>query len=174
MEQLIKQAEKKALSNTDLENITDHKFKVYVYDDLKNINTLDEALGPNGAFILLYESQPNFGHWTCCLRTHDDKSNNLIEFFDSYNTIPDKEFNFIPEQFKKAHYLSRLLKESPYELSYNNHKFQKMKEDINTCGRWCAMRCNFKDLSLEEFKKMMTNDKYDYDSMVTLLCLLFE
>jgi hypothetical protein len=49
-----------------------------------------------------------------------------------------------------------------------------MKENVNNCGRYCAMRCNFKNLSLEEFKKMITNDKYDYDAMVTLLCLLFE
>jgi hypothetical protein len=170
MENQIKKLEKKALSNDDLEKMTNHKCNIYVYDDLFNFKTLDDVLGKNGCFILLYESKENYGHWTCMIKIN----NKLVEMFDSYGIKPDREFNYMPKDFKKIPYLSKLMKESPYELSYNHHRFQQLKKDINTCGRWCALRVNFKFLPLEEFKKLVTNDKFTPDETVTLMSLAFE
>lgn len=170
MENKIKQLERVALSNSDLSNLTDNKCKVISYTELLNYKTLDEALGPNGCFIVLYETGPSFGHWVAVIKVNK----NLVEHFDPISTKPDKEFKFISDEYKKNPYLSHLMRESPYKLSYNEHKFQKNKPGINTCGRHCALRVLLKDLPLEKYKKILTNKKYDSDFLVTVMTeLLF-
>ena len=165
MEKKILKLEKKPLSNTDIEHLTGGKYKVLSYTELMTYRTLDELLNPNGAFCVLYETDENFGHWVAVIKINDK----LVEFFDPLSSKPDGEFAFISNTYKKQPYLKHLLKESPYKLSYNQYKFQKNKLGVNTCGRHCALRMLLKHLSLEQYKKLLTTKKYDYDFMVTLL-----
>lgn len=165
MENKIKQLEKVALSNKDISKITDNKCNVMSYTELLNYKTLDDALGQYGALCVLYETSHNFGHWVAVIKVNDK----LVEFFDPLSSKPDGEFKFISSEYKKNPYLSHLMKESPYKLSYNDHKFQKNKKGINTCGRHCSIRINLKHLPLEKYKDVMTNSKYDADFIVTVM-----
>lgn len=165
MEKNILKLESIALSNKDILHLTNNKCNVMSYDDLLNYKTLDEALGPFGALCVLYEFGYRYGHWVAVIKVND----NLIEFFDPLSSKPDREWKFISDEYKKKPYLSYLMKESPYNLSYNQYKFQKNKKGINTCGRHCALRIILKNYSLEQYKKFLTNKKYDPDFMVTVL-----
>ncbi len=165
MEKKIIQLENKALSNSDILKLTDNKCNVMTYSELLNYPTLDKALGPHGALCVLYETSPRFGHWVAVIKVND----NLVEQFDPLSNKPDRQWQFITDEYKKKPYLSHLMKESPYKLSYNQYKFQKNKKGINTCGRWCALRIILKSLTLEQFKEVVTNKKQDTDFMVTLI-----
>ena len=163
MEKQIIDKEKVSLSDKDILQLTQNKCRVMTYSDLLNYKTLDEALGRNNALCVLYETSDKFGHWVAVIKT-----NGIIEHFDPLSSKPDREFKHISDEYKKNPYLSHLMKESPYKLSYNQYKFQKNKPNINTCGRHCAMRIILKNYTLEEYKKLMTNKTYDPDFLVTL------
>jgi len=70
------------------------------------------------------------------------------------------------------HYLSKILKtvKEPYNILYNATRYQKLKDGINTCGRWCIIRLMMHHIgySLADFKKfikesskMQGNKPYD-------------
>lgn len=160
----IKERETYSLSNKDILKLTNNKCNVYVYDDLFNFKTIDEAFGKHGAFVVLYQTSPFYGHWCACIKIN----NKLIEFFDPISSKPDREFNNIIETYRRQPYLKYLMASSPYKLSYNEYKFQKSLHGINTCGRWCALRVICRKYSLEQFKQLVTDKKYDPDFMVTL------
>ncbi|AVL93358.1 hypothetical protein za3_18 [Zamilon virus] len=172
----IKHYENVALSNTDILDMLDNKAQIVLYPDLINYNSIDEVLGPYGACILLFEAKKNFGHW-CCLFKRDD---NTIEFFNSYGGYPDNSLKFIPLHFRKISnqyypYLSLLLLECPYELHYNEFKFQKRANDIKTCGRWCVIRILLRHLSIYEFKnfidEMCKYYKAKPDEIITMMTI---
>ena len=61
-----------------------NKYKIE-YKDLKNYTSIDELLPNDKDFaVLLYESQPNSGHWTALLKYDND-----IELFDSYGNTDE-------------------------------------------------------------------------------------
>lgn len=176
MEEQIIKKERIPLSDKDILYLTENKCNVMTYSDLLQFKTLDEALGKYGALCVLYETDENYGHWVAVIKINDK----LVEFFDPLSSKPDREWKHIEKEYRKNPYLSHLMKESPYELSYNQYKFQKNKKYVNTCGRHCVMRIILKKYSLEEYKKLMTidswkrsltgptNKKYDPDFLVTL------
>jgi hypothetical protein len=144
-----------------------------LYPDLTKYKTIDQVLGPETACLLLFEAKPNYGHWCCLFRTGND-----IEFFNPYGGYPDDSLNYIPLHFREVSnqlvpYLSMLLIESPYNLSYNEHRFQKRSADIKTCGRHCAVRLAFRDLSLAAYSKLISTVgrklHLDPDGVVTVL-----
>ena len=149
---IIKQYQDIALSDKELLKIIDGKANLVLYPDLINYKTIDDVLGPHDACILLFEAKPHYGHWCCLFKVTD----RLIEFFNPYGGYPDDSLKYIPDHFRKVSnqdypYLSWLLINSPYELSYNEHKFQKQEKDIKTCGRWCGIRLACRHMSLEQF-----------------------
>lgn len=153
---IIKHYRDIALSDSEVLKLIDNKANLVLYPDLINYKDIDEVLGPYGACILLFEAKPNFGHWCCLFK----QNNNLIEFFNSYGGYPDDSLQYIPMHFRKESnqyypYLSWLLINSPYELSYNEHKFQGHNSDIKTCGRWAALRIYFRNLNLKQFTKLI-------------------
>lgn len=174
----LKKLEDVALSNFDIKKILDGKVNVVVYPDIHNFKTIDQLMGPNGACALLYESKPKYGHWTAVLKIKNDG----CEYFDPYggdvDGLPDENLKFIPPSFgKKTNqdhtYLINLMVNSPYQLSYNQFKFQKHGPNIRTCGRHVVCRIKFKHLSLEEYylflKNMSKELNLDFDEVVTLL-----
>lgn len=162
-----------ALSNFDLIDLVGGKANVEVYPEVHKYKTIDDLLGPNNACFLLFETEPRFGHW-CALV----KYGNTVEFFDPYSGYPDNVLDFIPKDFKKKSkqnypYLTKLLYECPYEIEFNDHKYQKKSDKINTCGRHCACRILFKNLDLKEYdkmiKKLSKELKTDPDGVVTTI-----
>ncbi len=154
-----------ALSDTQVLTLVGGKANIIMYPDIHKYRSIDELLAPHGACFILFESKPYYGHW-CALIKLDD---NNIEFFDPYGSYPDDSLDYIPEKFAKESfqdhpYLSYLMMKSPYQLSYNEHAFQKKGPNIKTCGRWSATRIALKDLSLEQFTKMFLRGS---DKLVT-------
>lgn len=162
-----------ALSNFDLIKLVGGNANVEVYPEIHKYDTIDELLGPHDACFLLFETEPKFGHWCAII-----KYGNTVEFFDPYSGYPDNVLEFIPEDFKNESnqnypYLTELLYECPYDIEFNDHKYQKKSNKINTCGRHCACRILFKNLDLKEYDSMIKtlskNLKTDPDGVVTTI-----
>ena len=98
----------------------------------------------------------------------------MVEFFDPYGKFIDDQLEYIPVNFRKISnqdypHLTALLYNSKYNLSYNQYPFQKLKDNIKTCGRWTALRIMFRDMPLDDFAKLFNNS--DSDNLATLLTL---
>lgn len=170
------------LSNYDIMNLVEGKANVVLYRELHKFMSIDEVFNGFDACFLLYESKPNYGHW-CCMTLRDQphkskkpkaESKRLLEFFDPYGGFPDTQLKHISVEFRKESnqdvpYLSTLLYEagSKYSLSYNEFQFQKLKEGVADCGRWCSVRIMLKELPLREFKALFLS-VYS-DDIVTLV-----
>lgn len=161
-----------ALSNDDILELTDGEANIVLYPDLHKFETIDELLGPNENCFLLFESKANFGHWVLIFK----ENKNNVAFFNSYGGYPDDSLKKIPKEFREISnqvvpYLSQLMVDSGYDLSYNEFKFQSDGKNINTCGRWCVLRWWLKDLDLYEFKDFLDYIKDEtgltYDEIVT-------
>lgn len=142
---------------------------------LKSFYELFEMLNQD-AIIILYENQPNQGHWTAVLKTKckDDKSGlmvDCIEFFDSYNKKPDEQNKYIPPQFHDDDVVTKMMINTPGIITYNHYKFQKMKEGISTCGRHVLLRILMRKKTLDEYnhmiKSLMKESGKDADEVVT-------
>jgi hypothetical protein len=173
---ILAQQKKKPLSNFNIEKLLNKKCNIILYPDLYKYSSLDQILKPFDACVLLYQTTEDFGHWCCVIKIN----NNLVEFFDPYGTFVDDELKFIDMNFREESHqlyphLTWLLYNSPYQLSYNEHKFQKMSEDIQTCGRWTAFRILCKNMNLKEFfnliNKLCKNLKISKDELVTLITM---
>jgi hypothetical protein len=156
-------------SNTDIYKKLDGKCDVKLYRELDKCNTLDDALGPNNAIVLLYEQKNNFGHWCCVFR-----NNNIVFFFDPYGVWPDDQLDEIDKKYRLKsgqayRQLSFLMAESPYQIDYNNHQLQSDHENINTCGRWCVARLKNRFLNSDQFYKLFGpgHENIDPDELVT-------
>ncbi len=154
-ERLLKVYEDIALSDSDLMDLVDDKAKLVLYPELINYTSIDDVLGKYAACVLLFEAKPGYGHWVCLFRDDD-----LIEFFNPYGGYPDDSLEFIPMHFREVSnqlepYLSMLMMNSPYRLSYNEHAFQLHGKNIKTCGRHCAMRLIYRDLDLEDYTNLI-------------------
>lgn len=137
-------------------SLTGYEPNMISYSDLKNYESIDDVL-KNDMCIILYESMPGYGHWTCIFK---DPINNEIEHFDSYGYTPDKELSFVPKKINNQlgqgfPLLSKLLVNSPYDIRYNHFKFQG--KDSSTCGKWCILRLFLRSLNEYQFKKILGN-----------------
>lgn len=171
MERLITNNIAKPLSNKEILSLIHGKANLVSYSNIHKYNSLDDLLGNYEACIILYEFKKNYGHWCCIFKLN----HNEVEFFDPYGVYPDKELKLINGDFKNQSkqdkpYLTLLMLESPYQLSFNHYKFQKFKKGINSCGRWCALRIIFRFIPLDIFISIFNKKrKYSNDFYVTLL-----
>lgn len=175
MEQIDK-AEDIALSDRTLLKLIDGKAKIVLYPDLIHYDNIDEVMGKYGCAIILFETKRNYGHWCCVFKVKP----NEIEFFNPYGGYPDDSLDYIPTEFRLVSHqyyphLSKLLYDSPYKLSYNEHQFQKHGTGIRTCGRHCAVRILLRNLSLEDYTNFLNywckKLGMDYDELVTYITM---
>ena len=167
MDSLIKNQEDVSLSDTDIKLICNNKVEIVVYHDLDKYSSLKELMGQYGAVILLYETKRNFGHWVALI----DYPNH-IEFFDSYGLGPDEELNYA--KYDDTPYLSQLISRSPKKVSYNKKRLQSVKEEVNTCGRWTALRVRMRDLNNNQFSQLFKGHQhYNGDFWVSALTFLY-
>jgi len=159
---MSKQEEQISLSESDIKTMLNGQCNVLTYPELVNYDNINDAMGPHGALILLYMTNQNYGHWVCAFK----RNNNAIEFFDSYGFFPDDELKLIPEYFRKVSnqlypHLTYLLLKSKNKIEYNNVQLQKLKKDVNTCGRWCIVRIMLRNLTINEFvRKFQDNGDF--------------
>jgi len=178
MNNIIKELEAIALSDKEVLDLLGHKANLILYPELHKYKNIDDVLGKYGACIILFESKPKYGHWTVLFKA----TTTLLEFFNPYGGLeqgyPDDGLEHIDLEFREKTNqllptLSLLMIDSPYELSYNEYKFQRLAKGINTCGRHCVVRLWCRDLTLNQYYEMLTREahKYgiDYDAIVTVL-----
>jgi hypothetical protein len=158
-----------ALSDEDMLELVKGRANIVVYPNMHKFHNINEIIKPYDACFILYESRPHFGHW-CCLSLNGLE----LEFFDPYGGLPDSQLKFIPEGFKieskqDEPYLSTLLYDCDYDISYNQYQFQKFDKGVKDCGRWCAIRVLLKEMSLKNFKELFF-DIYS-DDIATLITI---
>ena len=175
IDNIVKNSEKYSLSDKEILNLTDNQCKVISYQDLENFENIDQVLEPYGATVILYQEKKTYGHYTVLIK----HSNTLLEIFDSLGLGLDKELEF-SEYNKQRHggvavpHLTNLIEASKYKIEANLVQLQNDSKDINTCGKYSAIRIKFRDLSLKHFVKMLKNSKImDSDMWVSALTLCF-
>jgi hypothetical protein len=175
LDKIIKDAERFDLSGQDILRITDHKTSIMTYEELENVTSLEEIFKPHGAVVILYQTSENFGHWVALLNNGDKR----LEFYDPYGLNVDEELNLDNDYNIRTHggvlqpHLSILIKQGGYKVTYNNVRLQEMLEDVNTCGRYCAMRIRFRDISMKKFNGLLTNNHhYTPDMWISAMTLL--
>jgi hypothetical protein len=176
MEAFIKTLKSVSLSGQDILDAINNKANLISYDKLKKVKDIDEIL-KDGACVILYLSEEQYGHWTCVFKRQD--KNNLIEFFDPYGVSVDLEKKWVPKNKRinlgvDHNYLSRLLANSNYDVEFNHYKFQDNDKSVAVCGRWVIMRLLFRHLSLNSFNKLFGKSvKMNPDDIVTLMTTVF-
>jgi len=118
------------------------------YNELKDKN-IDTVRLP---CIVLYLNTKSYGHYTCLFKNREG-----INFFDSYGYSPDKEFEFADKKlnYKGKPYMCRLLRDFRGTVIYNEVPLQSSDKKVATCGRWCAVRIRYKELTQDEFVKFV-------------------
>ena len=177
------------LSSQDIRDSMDGKVRVIRYGELSEYNNIDDLLYPYGNVAILYQTKPNYGHWTCIFKRKVKRgekkgyrrgTNEEIEFFDPYGIMLDDELEFIPYQFRVESnqvnkYLTNLLMKSKYPININHIPFQELKDGVNSCGRHVCLRMLLKNMSLKDYTKifMSGNQKLyggtNSDATVSLL-----
>lgn len=149
-----------SLSNYDILKLTNYETTIHEFPDLIHMDSLHELFGQSGAAVILIETATNRGHWICCL-----ESNGTFEWFDSYGLRYGAEMKYVSEEFKEQSgehksVIDRLIKNSDYShIIYNGIQLQDFSKEDNSCGRFCAVRVNMRDMPLKEFQKYLTSQK---------------
>ena len=173
---VVENSEKVALTNVDIEYLTNKKCNIFLYSDLMELKTIHDVLGPHGAAIILYQTTDRlFGHYACIFKKKG--SDNVLEFYDSYGVTMDKELKFSKFNTKNmggrlVPHLTDMVERSVYRVESNTKSLQKNRRDINTCGRYAALRIIFRELNNKEFNYMIASNKhYDSDYAVSILTM---
>lgn len=184
MDAITKKGEAFSYSDSDIKRFLDDDVKIRKYSELADCKTLDDIVDGKSCAIILYMVKQNFGHWTALIKNPggEDKS---FEVFDSYGIMPDDELKYIGEEFKDSPegskqdqmYLSNIINNelksgNVKNMYYNKYRLQKYLKDINTCGRWCAVRCQLKRFRIDEFCLIFIEQTLEPDAYVTLLTLM--
>lgn len=151
-----------ALSGDEIINLVGYPINIVAYSDLYKYNNINQLLGENGCCLILYNygdiGDIKYGHWCCIYSGSDEKGKPIITFFDPYGySIDSKQMDYIKEYFDEKEYslypfLTKLLVDSKgYDIHYNNYGLQKQKENINTCGRWCALSIIARKCTVKQF-----------------------
>lgn len=127
------------------------------------------------------------GHW-CGL--YVNKKLKVVIFFDSYGYFPDFSKELMTEKYliksgqthKDICNFIEFLQNKGYKAYYNEIRFQKLKDGINTCGRYIAYFFRFfnehPNKSLKYFQDLLKSyisyfgikDK-NYDKLITILTM---
>lgn len=176
---IIKQKENISLSNFDIIKIVG-KVKIIKYPEIMNYNSIFEIFGSDNKFVIFFETESdNVGHWECCFM---NKKKKTIEFFDSYGLAPDKAESFLSKNLEihlkeNKPLLTPLFidaEKSGFICTYNAFRYQEMKGDISTCGRWCSIRLKYMNLTDQQFYSKINNLKLKwhyptFDDIITKL-----
>lgn len=171
MDKLITNIYNIDLDGLDIERLTRGKAVVRLYKDLLDYTNIVDALGKHHQMILLFPTTSDtMGHWIAVLC-----NNKTITHFDSYGLSWKQELGYSHNAYTKQNLLGVLYNKAMqdgYRVDYNHQRLQEMRSGINTCGRWCAMRCRFSYLDSEEFAKLFIKQKESPDYLITILTFI--
>jgi hypothetical protein len=156
MKKIPQQIKAYPLSNQDIQDILAPDTEIHIYPDFASMSSIDEAFDKLGRCIFLFLTESkSAGHWLCMIKRGD-----TIEYWDSYGKPPEEQRNWLSQEELDAlnegePYLMNLLEQSGYKVYYNTHKYQKESSKDNECGRWVVARLVCKDISNDEFLKLV-------------------
>ena len=150
---------------------------VLKYSELSKYSSIDQLLPENKSMIIiLYQWGENIGHWVCVC-----KFNNQIIYYDSYGGKPDEPLSWNSKSINNElgqnyQYLKKLFDLCVNEVIYNPIQYQKLSNDLATCGRhcciWLLLMSNF-NMGLHQYYEFMNQMKkslnMDYDNIVSYL-----
>ena len=148
-----------ALSDVQLRQILqDPKARVVPVHEIrsKNMQNMDDLLGPAGWVVLLYEFAENSGHYLAVLRHQ-----NYIEIWDSFGKAPEVALstNFTYDN-PDVHILQKLVEATPgldaSRTVHNTQQFQEDTENSQVCGRYATFRILHRDMEMDQFNHMMS------------------
>lgn len=164
-----------ALSSEDLKKICPD-IRVILYPEIPQYSSLDQLFssGRNRPIALLYEAEPNMGHWVSLIR----HGPNQYEFMDPYGLSPDDEFKFIPKDYREisgqmVKHLRGMGKSSDVVMYWSKKPIQGQASHIATCGRWVGLRCRMRQMPLKDFRNMFQDSRYTPDELVTGVTNMF-
>jgi hypothetical protein len=171
----LKRLKQKSLSDDEIFNALKGHTRIFLYRDIINAYDIDDLFGPYDSVVLLYEKEPQVGHWVALLRNND-----VIEFFDSYGMFPESEKDYIDQNFikmsgQRQNKLAQLLHDAwyiGYRVEYNNYDLQVMKDGVSTCGRHVISRIWNKHLNIDEYNKFINsfrNEGLNPDDVVSII-----
>ena len=146
-----------SLSNDDINEILEPDTRIISYPAFQSMTSIDDAFDSLGRCVFLFLTEgPGIGHWLCMFK----RENNTIEYFDSYGEKPEAQRNWISQEQlddldESEPYLMNLLRESRCKIFYNTVKYQKKKDDYNSCGRWVVARLICKDMTDKQFYNLI-------------------
>lgn len=168
--------EDRYLTVADVKKIAGKPFNVIKFGQLKNYHNLDDlfetsSMGmkyhPVDDVLILYEMQPNSGHW-CTLKRIMGKGHSeyySYHFLDPYGEIIDSQRNHINHDFKlKSGQSTPLILQKLFDqmngegrsgvldIHYNDKVLQGPK--TSTCGRYAGLFMRF-DTTVENFAKQL-------------------
>lgn len=164
--QLLNKVEAQDLSGAQLIRMTKGKAKAMVYDDLRLVSHLEQLFDKTSCVFVLLQIKgavSPVGHWIALIKHRDH-----IEHFDSYGLSVDQEIALTYEK----HYLTDLIDNSRTNVVTSQKKLQAVREHVNTCGRWCVLRCLLKNINMREFYDFISSSDTHPD-MVAALTTIF-
>ena len=132
------------MTNHDLGAIIKN-VRIVKFSDLDQFGSIYQLLPKKIDFVvILTETEDvNQGHWQLLLKRH-----NTFEFFDSYGDEPKTIIEFVSKKMNQflgndyqkdmGHILKSIRKQD--QLTVNKFEFQSDIPNVNTCGRWVALR----------------------------------
>lgn len=165
------------ISDADIRGYFGQKFnsKILKYGELEKYKSIDQLLrGDKNFIILLIEDQQNSGHFVCLLKyTSKRYKKPVIEYFDSYGKPPSFHIKNLSEVIndqlnQDELWLDKLLNKAlrKYTIIYNKCKFQEVKTNVNTCGKYCILRCillQYRNYDLVQYINFMNRMKKKYN-----------
>lgn len=154
--QEIKARIAKPLTDSDIERHTGLT-EIVKYSELDKYKSIEDLLPTDkSAVIILIEDRLNSGHWVAVMRY-----GKTIEYFNSYGAKYDTDWKFINRMVRmilqqNTNEMTRLMdtaKKDGWTTIWNKHRFQKISNQIQTCGRWCVLRIEMMKMgyNLQEF-----------------------
>lgn len=153
-----------ALDDSDVEKILGKDIFIFTYPYLKEVDHIDQVFDKKGRSMMLFLTEnTNTGHWCCMM-----KKGKRIDYYDPYGGKPDEDMKWLSNNKKEElgeedKLLTKLLKESGYQVWYNNVPYQSESADVATCGRWSAMRLYYKKLNDKQFYDLIQKGCKDND-----------
>ena len=169
----IEPLDDRQIENEDMEDGT-RDIKIITYNDMKGIECLDCLFDKHDYIMLLYQIDSlTSGHWVSLIR---DKKLNTVFYFDSYAYDIDIPQGWSTNSMVKGLLSNLFENDKHFKKFVNTKKYQKLGNNINTCGRHSINWINFHKntggglIEYYEFMKTLKKDlKKDYDDIVCIL-----
>ncbi len=158
------------LSDKDILRYLGDKVNLITYSDVHNYDNIDQLLGRYRRCLILFLNKENYGHWTC-LFTNKENGKETLHFFNSYGNLgkkdydgyPDSFLKYIPKKFRDKSdqnypYLTDLIVKSVYPVEYNDYQFQKLDDNVKTCGYWCLARLMYSNMTDKQFENFIKDN----------------